>query len=295
MVFLLYWLNKFIFCVSSSRVTKDFIDLAKALASGQKLAMAPLVLAYLYRGMHDLLANRYVFSAGPLWIMTLWLWAYFPTLGPSPNKSQENTCYGLHFRGLSPRKHTFEACFRYFYSDLLSMGTGWMPFERDTVPFWLKTNPTEFGEDDDNQKEIWASFLISRDLLYGLSAQSKNEKSGVEFYNAAQFVRQFGLLQLIPLPPYASLNVNFTTRPIVKLKTLEKVKDNFIKAKADFELLPFTESPEKSEEFDAWWKSYIKTLFSKSVKGILKEIAPPPSPEPKRGSSATSSKRKSKL
>lgn len=106
------------------------------------------------------------------------------------------------------------------------MGTGWMPFEKDTVPIWLKTNPVEFEEDDDEQKEIWASFLISQDLLYGLSAQTKNEKSGVEFYNTAQFARQFGLLQLIPLPPHASLNTNFTQRPIIELKSLEKVKDD---------------------------------------------------------------------
>ncbi|KAI8547407.1 hypothetical protein RHMOL_Rhmol07G0193200 [Rhododendron molle] len=234
--FLLYWLNKFLFCVSSSRITKDFTDLAKALASGQKLAMAPLVLAYLYRAMLDLLENRYVFVAGPLWIMTLWLCAYFPSLGPNPVKSPEHTCYDHHFRDLAPRDHTFEACFRYNYANLVSMGTGWMPFERNTVPIWLKTNPAEFEEYDDEQKEIWANYLISRDLLYGLSAQSKNEKSGVEFYNAVQFARQFSLLQLIPLPPYTSLNPNFTQRLILELKSLKKVKDDFDKANANFEL-----------------------------------------------------------
>lgn len=112
--FLIYWLNKFIFCVSSSRITKDFTDLAKALALGRAVAMAPLVLAYVYRGMHDLLENKYVFDAGPLWVMTLWLWAYFSSLGPALNKIPDHTCYGLHYRDLSPQDHTFEACFRFF-------------------------------------------------------------------------------------------------------------------------------------------------------------------------------------
>lgn len=261
--------------------------------------MAPLVLAYVYRGMHDFLENQYVFAAGTLWVMTLWLWAHFPSLGPAFNKNPDNTCYGLHYRDLSPQDHTFEACFRFFYSDFVSMGKGWMPFERDTVPSWLKVPPGEAGEEGDGHKEIWASFLMSRDLLFGLSAQSRNDKVGVEFYNAAQFARQFGLVQLIPIPPYKSLNINFTPRPVIDLKLLEQVKKDFDRAKVDFDE-PYTEFPEKFEEFVTWWKGYITPLLSKSVGKVLKELALPSPPEPKKGSSkaktvsATSSKRKGK-
>ncbi|KAG5523903.1 hypothetical protein RHGRI_030787 [Rhododendron griersonianum] len=232
------------------RITKDFTDLAKALASGREIAMAPLVLAYVYRGMRDLLENQYVFAAGPLWVMTLWLWAYFPTLGPALNKNPDHTCYGLHYLDLSPRDHTFEACFKYFYSDLVSMGEGWMPFERDTVPDWLEAFPGEAGDEGGDHKKIWASFLVSRDLLFGLSAQSRNDKKGSD------------------------------------------------KARASFDFRPYSEFPEKSNEFASWWRGYIKPLFSKPVGKVLKDLALPPPPEPKKGSakakatSVTSSKRK---
>ncbi|KAI8536020.1 hypothetical protein RHMOL_Rhmol10G0222700 [Rhododendron molle] len=103
--FLLYWLNKFIFCVSANRVTKDFMDLACALASEQKLALGPLVLAHLYRGMKELISNKFIFAPGPLWIMPLWLWSYFPKLAPPMNKNPKHTCHGLHYAGIrGPRK-----------------------------------------------------------------------------------------------------------------------------------------------------------------------------------------------
>lgn len=65
MTFLIYWLNKWVFCVASAKITKDFTDLAKALASSQKIALAPLELAHLYKGMNEL-DHKFLFSAGPL-------------------------------------------------------------------------------------------------------------------------------------------------------------------------------------------------------------------------------------
>ncbi|KAG5523994.1 hypothetical protein RHGRI_030860 [Rhododendron griersonianum] len=61
---------------------------------------------------------------------------------------------------------------------------------------------------------------------------------------------------------------------------------------------PYSEFPEKSNEFASWWRGYIKPLFSKPVGKVLKDLALPPPPEPKKGSakakatSVTSSKRK---
>lgn len=78
-----------------------------------------------------------------------------------------------------------------------------MPFQRDTVPSWLKV-ACEPGEHEQDHQEMWANFLISGDLLYGLSGSQTNDKSGAEYYNAAQFARQFGMLQVIPMPPYSS-------------------------------------------------------------------------------------------
>lgn len=61
-----------------------------------------------------------------------------------------------------------------------------------------------------------------------------NDKCGVEFYNAAQFSRQFGLLQLILAPPYTSLNEDFTERPVLAQTELDKVVNEFKVVKANF-------------------------------------------------------------
>lgn len=199
--FLLYWLNKFIFCVSVNRVTKDFIDLACALASRQKLALGPLVLVHLYHGMKELISNKFVFVPGPLW-----LWSYFPKLAPPMKKNSENTCYGLHYVETRGLRYAFDVYFKFFYHELVGMGKNWTPFMRDTVPWWLKRGAADLGDDFDDHLEIWTSFLISRDLLYGMAFTPTNYKCGVDYYNATQFNRQFGLCQLTHVPPYQSLN-----------------------------------------------------------------------------------------
>ncbi|KAI8530140.1 hypothetical protein RHMOL_Rhmol11G0032200 [Rhododendron molle] len=132
--FLLYWLNKFIFCVSANRVTKAFIDLACALASGQKLALGPLVLAHLYRGMEELISNKFIFAPGPLWIMTLWPWSYFPKLALLMNKSSENTCYVLHYVDTRGSKYAFGVYFKFFYHELTSIVC--VLFDKSVGNFW---------------------------------------------------------------------------------------------------------------------------------------------------------------
>lgn len=110
----------------------------------------------------------------------------FGLLSPNGPKTKlpDNTCYGLNFCGQPPRNHSFEDCFTFFYSDLTTMGKGWISFARDTVPSWLNSHPLSLERTLVNT-EIWANFLISRDLLYGLSTSPTNDKSGVEFYNVA--------------------------------------------------------------------------------------------------------------
>ena len=46
--FILYWLSKYLFCTTSQRVVFEFLNIAKALVVGKKLALAPFVLGYLY-------------------------------------------------------------------------------------------------------------------------------------------------------------------------------------------------------------------------------------------------------
>lgn len=124
-----------------------------------------------------------------------------------------------------------------------------MPFERDLVPLWLKTPAAEPGENFDEHKEVWARFLISRDL-YGIGVSVSNSRCGVEYYNAAQFACQFGLMQLIPVPHYQSCNDDFIDRDIVSEKALEAVRNRYAKEDSSFQLLSYPERPEKSLRFE---------------------------------------------
>lgn len=98
-----------------------------------------------------------------------------------------------------------------------------MPFQIDIVQPWLKIASVQ-SVDLDDHKEMLA-----------------NDMCEVDYYNVAQFARQFDLLQLIPLPPYASQNANFIERIVVDLETLESIAGEFMEAKLMFELHPFLE------------------------------------------------------
>lgn len=159
------------------------------------------------------------------------------------------------------------------------------PLERDNVPYWLSNPASEPGENFDEHKEIWANFLISRDLLLGLSSGNSNYQCGVEYCNTAQLARQFGMLQLVPIPPYRSKNEGFTTRPVLALEALEEVFNGFTNAKAQFKLLSYEESPEKTAQFDTWWQEYIGRQFVEPLEAVLARIAPPPQKEKGKGAS----------
>ena len=280
--FLIYWLNRYLFCVSSYSVTMDFTPLARALALDETYAMAPFVLAYLYRGMYHMLSKEFTFGCGPLWILMIWLWVYFPKFAPTSNKLPTHSCYGLNFTEVESSANTFAGCFSFFYT-LESMKKGWMPFTRDTVPRNLL--PLESSLDEEtNGPEMWKSFLTARDLLYGLSAEAKNSKDGVEYYNPAQLARQFGLTQCVPVPPYQSLNANFGERPTFKLEDLALAKSTSFELKNKCQLMAYAEHPSKTKAFESWWKSYSSKAFAKPLQEVLLKIQPS-----KKSRSATTS------
>lgn len=81
----MFWLCKYVFCVQFGNVVKELAKLANIMANGQKKNGAPLVLASNYRGMEFLVIqikeNKSKSGHGPLLILQLWLYAYFPKFG----------------------------------------------------------------------------------------------------------------------------------------------------------------------------------------------------------------------
>ncbi|CAL9001121.1 unnamed protein product [Prunus brigantina] len=163
--FLLYWLCKFVFCTQANKVTLEFAHLADYLA----LALGPFLLAYFpeLRGMVNIadtepLANSFA-------------WA--------------------------PRKHNASTfCYKFFYSLVERTGSQFRVCLARPYPLFLAHDLSVIpdGETENDLKEIWGSFLVTRDLHCGLS------KAGAEVYLPNFVARQLRLIQMAPLPPLST-------------------------------------------------------------------------------------------
>ena len=291
--FLIYWLNKYFFCVSSGQITQDFTELARVLIQDVTYALAPLLLASLYRGMYHFVEKAFSFGAGPLWIVMIWLWIYFPKFGPTPRVLDDHTTFAQHYMHADNPSNTFEVCFKYFYT--LGSIKKWLPYKTNNAPLDLQPLEICLGGEDPHADTVWKSILSSRDLLYGLSTNPNNHKCGVEFYNPAQLARQLGLVQSVPLPPYQSLNVDFKERPILAMADLCKARTESLLRRTKCVLRAFPENTSRTTWFAQWWKAYTNLAFSTPLEDVLAKIHPDQEPTKTGTTSITSSqKRKGK-
>ena len=116
-------------------------------------------------------------------------------------------------------------------------------------------------------KDVWARFLTYRDLFYGGSITSigRNQKAGVEVYAPAQFARQIGQYQLVPIPGHI---LNRAYRPSTRDIILEPedvdriIQDyrNRLRSCPGLSAIPST--PGTSPEFQTWWNQFIESHFS---------------------------------
>ncbi|CAL2270263.1 unnamed protein product [Prunus armeniaca] len=209
--FLVMWLCKFLACPKSGGITKEFQALAEVLADGHQVAMGPIFLAYLYRGLREVTTKPMDYHAsGPIWIFQLWLQLYFPELSPTTVCPNDKALLGPPLLNAPRRKHFVEDCFRFFYEcqertrEHLSICLDHrFP---DYLALDLSSYPT--AETKDERHNMWASILISRDLPYGLMVnKGSNYHCGGELYYPAAAGYQLGFIQSIPIPPMDSVNL----------------------------------------------------------------------------------------
>ncbi|BFG35174.1 hypothetical protein CerSpe_214480 [Prunus speciosa] len=115
--------------------------------------------------------------SGPLWAFQFWLQAYFPELRGTATIADTEPLANAF--APSPRKHNTTAfCFK-FFSDLTEKtGSQFRVCLTRPFPLFLAHDLSIVpdGETENDLKEIWGSFLVARDLHYGLS------KAGAEVY-----------------------------------------------------------------------------------------------------------------
>ncbi|KAK3024929.1 hypothetical protein RJ639_043244 [Escallonia herrerae] len=266
--FLAYWINKYVLCCPSICMTQEPVGLAILLDSGRQMALGPLLLSHLYRGLHVVVEKGLKGFGGAFWVLQMWLHAYLPELAPMPAPNSTDEIYGYRYARGEPKEHTFEKCFKLLYQDDRT-NRNFLPWkDRSLGPDWFRRSPSLTIVDADELAEhsqVWASYLVARDLHFNLQASpSGKHKAGAEWYAPNQLARQFGLLQLVPLPPYHSVNEFFHARK--KLASTSEVTSLQDKAHASLaafgSLVPFSENPRSSNHFNSWWISYMAAARS---------------------------------
>ncbi|RAL51687.1 hypothetical protein DM860_010405 [Cuscuta australis] len=250
--FLVTWLSKYLFCCChlSPNMNGEVAKLALALSGGRKLALAPLVLSSLYSVCRDIVANKFDGSGGPLWVLQFWIQSYFPEYRPLVAGIVNSRTYGHPLAKSVLKPQTFNHYFEFFLACPSRTPAQFAPFSRGTCgPEWFKKSVDAASRSLpwSELNEIWASYLLPRDLHCSLLGRARSER-----YSPNQFARQFGLTQGVPLPTY---------------QTDESTKRKF-------SLASFDANPGSTFFFDFWWSAYIRRSNFKSSKAV-NETRPP--------------------
>lgn len=170
--FLVFWLSRKIFCTPSKAPVREYISIAEALVAGRQPYIGPFVLAYIYRGCCQMVQNRLnTMVVGPLWVVQLWLYAYFPELAPRLEDLADANCtsYGHIYARFTLTIQSFERHFQYFY-DEDRHNTSLFPFHRFAHgPRWFCQKPIydRPPEDYEEQRKIWESYLVGLKPFWG--------------------------------------------------------------------------------------------------------------------------------
>ncbi|CAL8087270.1 unnamed protein product [Prunus armeniaca] len=105
MLFLLYWLNRFVLPNRSSAVLLKYRHLEEALHNNADVGLGPTILAHLYKNLHSatLESPLNIFAPGALWIIQIWLQVMATPLMSAelPKRSIEE--YVIFFRHCTKR------------------------------------------------------------------------------------------------------------------------------------------------------------------------------------------------
>ncbi|GKV15287.1 hypothetical protein SLEP1_g26085 [Rubroshorea leprosula] len=208
--FLLTLICKYIVCSAGKGPTKEFIPLAVASAHGKQMALGPFLLAHLYRSCQNITAHPLVISGGPLWVLQLWLYSYFPAIAlvSSAVPAWDLLTYGFMFKNAVENERSFEECLKFFAS--LSVERPDADFAvflgRAHGPSWYRADVRSL-----DFKAFWSVCVTSWDLFVGCSLNTLNSRCGM-FYAPNQFCLQLGYCQDIPFPPLFSFNYSYMHR-----------------------------------------------------------------------------------
>ncbi|CAN1319788.1 hypothetical protein LINPERPRIM_LOCUS31399 [Linum perenne] len=177
--FIHYWLYKYIHCPTTVSPRPGLSPLSHQIADGNTPPdFLETILASIYHGMHTLtyqLGNgSKPTGSGPLWLIPLWVYAYFPKLWNGPLKVVNPSSYGIYFSKVVPSGKSFSHYFKFFYC---------MTKVEDFAPFRSRLyGPTSFTNKFTQRPGIgdpraaayrryvlqWKSWISARDLFINI-------------------------------------------------------------------------------------------------------------------------------
>ena len=98
----------------------------------------------------------------------------------------------------------------------------------------------------------WCTCLHSRDLVV-----IRSTNAGVEAYCPSLVARQFGLVQLLPVPPTWTKNKDWSARVSISKDEAKKVSVLSKERIKAFLFNPFQVRLVSSPQFQSWWEAYL--------------------------------------
>jgi hypothetical protein len=133
-MFYLFWICRFLTCTSSKRVINYYMPIARCLVNGIPIDISLFLLGELYRAMFLLSTKPKQSHGGPVWLIQMWAYSYFPSITPELHPTVVPWSYGeawMHAR--FPKEKgipSFPTCFKLFSdSSRRRLPEEFMPFE----------------------------------------------------------------------------------------------------------------------------------------------------------------------
>ena len=251
-----------------------FAPLAKALVLQKNVALAPYVLGHVYRACSFFCEKPLdTKQGGPFWILQLWLFAYFTELQSKCLKFFEPhpATHGMRLANASLYPSTFAFYFFFFHQLPASLPSyNFRPFEPTTIgPSWLKNFLSDRFYSSPYHKNIWASILIPRELFF-VTMNLIAYKCIAEPYCPAQFARQFGFSQGVPIPLCINTDLSLTSRDLkVRRSKLEETTSKFVQDLSEFEYISFIPQGNLLKRCQNWWVTNMEGHLAITPQDLL--------------------------
>ena len=130
--FYLFWICRFLACISSKRVINYYLPIAWCLENSVLVDMSSFLLGELYRAMFLLSTEPKQSHGGPVWLIQMWAYSYFLSIAPKLHPTIVPWSYGEAWMHAKFPKEvpSFPTCFNLFNDSLRTrLPEEFMPFK----------------------------------------------------------------------------------------------------------------------------------------------------------------------